>query len=175
VGENQKKQGIGAQAKWCYTCAVEPIIVGPVLNRAADCEPILRALPEWFGIEEAIVYYVAEINHLPTFLALDKAQTAVGFVSLKLHSPYAAEVYVMAVRPEAHRMGLGRALLDQADAYLRSLNVEYVQVKTLSPSHPDPHYARTRAFYQAIGFRPLEEMPELWGERNPCLILIRRL
>lgn len=150
-------------------------IIGPVLDRSADCEPILRALPDWFGIEEAIVDYVSEIDHLPTFLAVDPEQQAVGFLSLKQHSPYAAEVYVMGVRLEAHHQGLGRALMAAAEAYLRGLDVEYLQVKTLAPSHPDTHYARTRLFYEAMGFRPLEVLPKLWDEWNPCLLMVKRL
>lgn len=49
------------------------------------------------------------------------------------------------------------------------------EVKTLAPSHPDRNYAKTRAFYQRVGFRPLEELPELWGEANPCLLMVKRI
>lgn len=42
-------------------------IKGPLLGQALVCEPILRSLPEWFGIEEAIVRYLAEIASLPVF------------------------------------------------------------------------------------------------------------
>jgi hypothetical protein len=42
-------------------------------------------------------------------------------------------------------------------------------VKTLSPSRPDPNYAGTRRFYEAVGFLPIEEFPTLWGANNPCL------
>ena len=98
---------------------------------------------------------------------------AVGFLTLKRHSPYAAEIYVMGVRPEAHRLGIGRALLQQAEAYLQEQGVEYLQVKTLSATHPDPGYTKTRSYYQAMGFRPLEEFPTLWDEANPCLMMIK--
>jgi len=150
-------------------------IIGPLLGQAAACEPILRSLPDWFGIEEAIVAYVNEIDALPTFLALDQEERAVGFMSVKQHFPHAAELYVLGVRPEWHGRGMGRALLARVEAYLRDLGVEYLQVKTLAPSHPDPNYARTRRFYEAVGFRPLEVLPDLWGEHNPCLIMIKKL
>ncbi|CAN5608662.1 GNAT family N-acetyltransferase [soil metagenome] len=149
-------------------------IEGPYTGQAAICEPILRALPDWFGIEEAIVYYVDMIEQLPTFLAR-QSDHVIGFVSLQLHNAYAAEVYVMGVRPEAHRQGVGQALMQQAEVFLRQQQIEYLQVKTLAPSHPDTGYAKTRAFYMAAGFRPLEELPQLWGEQNPCLIMIKRL
>jgi len=149
-------------------------IEGPYLGKAAVCEPILRSLPAWFGIEEAIVHYVGEIERLPTFLA-GNSDGVVGFVSLKQHNPSSAEVYVIAVRQEAHRQGVGRALIEQSQEWLRGRGVEYLQVKTLGPSHPDGGYAKTRDFYVAVGFRPLEELAELWDERNPCLIMIQRL
>jgi GNAT superfamily N-acetyltransferase len=150
------------------------VIQGPILGQSAVCEPILRALPEWFGIEKATRQYIQDIDALPTFLALSDGK-AVGFLTLKQHTTYAAEVHVMGVHPEMHRQGVGQALIDEVEAYLQEQGVEYLQVKTLSPAHPDAGYARTRAFYLAMGFRPLEEFPELWDPENPCLQMIKWL
>lgn len=147
---------------------------GPHLQKGALCEAILRLLPGWFGIEAAIQHYAVEIDHLPTFLACEGEQV-VGFASLKQHFPASAEVYVMGLRPEYRRRGIGRALILQAEGYLRAQGCEYLQVKTLGPSHPDENYAQTRSFYQALGFRPLEEFPQIWDEHNPCLILVKKL
>jgi len=36
-------------------------------------------------------------------------------------------------------------------------------------------YARTRAFYRALGFLPLEERTDIWGPENPCLISVKAL
>ena len=149
-------------------------IEGPVLGKASVCVPILRSLPAWFGIEEAIVHYATEIDRLPTFLAHDAGRVA-GFLSLKQHSPYAAEVYVMGVAPDMHRRGTGGALVQRAQQWLAGQGVEYLQVKTLGPSRGDPNYARTRAFYAAMGFRPLEELGQIWNEQNPCLIMVKKL
>jgi hypothetical protein len=66
-------------------------------------------------------------------------------------------------------------LRQEAEVYLKSQGVEYLQVKTLSPSNPDPAYAQTRTFYLAMGFRPLEEFEQIWDGHNPCLILVKRL
>lgn len=150
------------------------IIEGPHLGKASLCEPILRCLPDWFGIEEAIVDYIRDINHLPTLLARDGEQV-LGFLTVKQHNPYSAEVYVMGVRPEAHKKGIGKALFLASAAWLREQGIEYLQVKTLGSTHPDENYARTRAFYTAMGFRPLEEFTQIWGEQNPCLLMVKRL
>jgi N-acetylglutamate synthase-like GNAT family acetyltransferase len=149
-------------------------IEGPLHNQSSVCIPILRALPEWFGIEKAILDFERQIDRLPTFLIRSDGSIA-GFLSLKQHNAFSAEIYVMAVRPEAQRGGMGRALVEAAETHARGLGVEYMQVKTLGPSRPDEGYARTRAFYAALGFRPLEEFQQIWGEQNSCLILVKKL
>jgi ribosomal protein S18 acetylase RimI-like enzyme len=131
---------------------------------------VLAALPGWFGIEEAVERYVREVAELPT-LAVERD----GFLSLKLHTDAAAEIYVMGVRPQIHRRGIGTALLEAAEAFLRGREVEYLQVKALGASNPSEHYAPTRRFYTARGFRPLEELTAIWGEANLCLLMIKHL
>jgi GNAT superfamily N-acetyltransferase len=81
----------------------------------------------------------------------------------------------MGIKPEAHRNGIGQALMNEAKFWLKKQGVEYLQVKTLGPSNGDQNYAKTRAFYVAMGFRPLEEFKQIWNEQNPCLILVMRL
>jgi GNAT superfamily N-acetyltransferase len=139
-------------------------------ERSRLCREILAALPGWFGLLESNARYEREVSGLPTFAAGDD-----GFLSLKLHSPRAAEVYVIGVRPELHRRGLGTALLEAAEEYLRERDVEYLQVKTLGPSRPSERYERTRRFYEARDFVPLEELEGVWDENNPCLLLVKHL
>jgi GNAT superfamily N-acetyltransferase len=151
-------------------------INGPFLDPHSSqvCETILRALPDWFGIEEALIDYAKAAAQLPTLVArVDEIDA--GFLTIKQHTPFAAEIYVMGVLPGYHREGIGRALVKRAEAYLRQMGTEYLQVKTLAAVHPDPFYALTRAFYEALGFRPLEVMPMLWGPENPCLMMVKAL
>ena len=96
-----------------------------------------------------------------------------GLLTLVRHGRHAAEVYVMAVLAQLHRQGIGRALLEHAETMLAADGVEFLQVKTLSPSKPDDGYEKTRAFYLAYGFRPLEEFPTLWDTDNPALQMIK--
>jgi GNAT superfamily N-acetyltransferase len=138
--------------------------------RSEVCRRVLEALPEWFGIEQAVRDYVRDVAQLPTFAVGDDA-----LLSLKLHTPAAAEIYVMGVRPERQGQGAGTALLHAAEEFLRARGVEYLQVKTLGPSHPSRHYQRTRRFYESRGFRPLEELHGIWDESNPCLIMIKHV
>lgn len=148
-------------------------ISAPQLGQTSLCEPILRCLPDWFGIEEGIVHYAREIDRLPTIVAWKQGQ-AVGFLSIKQHNPYAAEIYVIAVRPQFHRQGIGRQLVETAEEELRQRGIEYLQVKTLGLSRPSWHYAQTRLFYESMGFKPLEEFLKLW-DGNPCLQMVKAL
>jgi GNAT superfamily N-acetyltransferase len=120
------------------TGGIEIAVHGPSLGRSSVCEPILRALPEWFGIEEATRQYIHDVETMPTFLAVANGR-AVGFLTFRQHSKYAAEIHVMGVHPRVHRQGVGRALMGAVETNLRAQGIEYLQVKTLSPAHPDQH------------------------------------
>ena len=96
-----------------------------------------------------------------------------GIATIKHHSPYAAEIYLMAIKPAFHRHGMGRLMLGRVERRLAADNVEFLQVKTLSAARDDEGYAKTRAFWLACGFRPLEEFPTLWDPSNPALQLIK--
>lgn len=140
-------------------------------------DALLRSLPEWFGIESSIVEYVESARELPTYLARPPGpgkQAPVGVLLAARHFAGAAEIHLMAVDRSVHRSGVGRALVEAAERDLVADGVSLLQVKTLGPSHPDPGYARTRLFYGAMGFAPLEENHDLWPA-NPCLIMVKVL
>ena len=154
--------------------SIEIKLVAPHSQQSKICDLILRDLPQWFGIEKALIQYLEEIEKLPTLLASIESRY-VGFLSFKQHNKYAAELYVIGIYFEYQRYGIGSALVYHAESILRQQKIEYWQVKTLAPSHPDPFYAQTRAFYLAKGFRPLEEFTQLWGQDNPCLLMVKYL
>jgi coenzyme F420-0:L-glutamate ligase / coenzyme F420-1:gamma-L-glutamate ligase len=138
-------------------------------ERSRIAEAVLRDLPGWFGIEESTRQYVEDAAALPTLAV----ESGLGFLCLKQHTPRAAEIYVMGVRPEQHRRGIGRALVAEAERWCRARGIRYLQVKTLGPSRPDRGYDATRAFYEAVGFVALEELHGLWSHDNPTLILVK--
>lgn len=137
------------------------------------CEPILRELEAWFGIESALQEYLRNIPLLDTLVEYDSQNIPVGFLTLKQHFPESAEIYVMGVR--TRRKGLGRRLVRLAEEHLRARNTLLLQVKTLAAEVDYPPYEETRAFYRACGFLPLEIQRSLWDENNPCLIMVKSL
>jgi GNAT superfamily N-acetyltransferase len=149
-------------------------IDGPELDARVECESVLRSLPAWFGIEDALVRYVADTVRLPTF-AVRRGTEIEGFLTLREHFPKAWEVHCMAVRARARRHGHGRALLSHAEAWLAERKVEVLQVKTIAMTKESRSYAETREYYYAMGFIPLEVFQELWSPNNPCLQLVKFL
>ncbi len=148
----------------------------------AESEPVpdavgrlLEGLPEWFGLPEANAQYVRDAERMTTLVARDGESTIVGVLLHVRHFPESAEVHLMAVDRAWHRRGVGRALVERAGELARADGALLQSVKTLGPTSPDENYARTREFYLACGFLPVEELPELWDPWNPCLILVRPL
>lgn len=143
-------------------------------EKSQIAESILRSLPQWFGIEESILKYIKEVEKLPTIIARS-GERGVGFLSFKQHNESAAELLVMGIYPDRHRLGIGKLLIQETESILRQRNIEYWQVKTVAPSRVDRFYDGTRAFYLKMGFRPLEEFTQIWGKDNPCLIMVKAL
>lgn len=144
-------------------------------NKGAVCEKILRSLPEWFGIETAILDYISDAARMLTLVAENEAQEKIGFLTLNFHNEFSCEVHVMGVLPDFHGRGIGSALIKEAEAVLARKGTRFLTVKTLSPSRESSDYQKTRLFYESKGFLPLEEFKTLWGEDNPCLLMIKVL
>lgn len=107
-----------------------------------------------------------------TFVA-ELAGHSVGLTTLHDTGFSALEIELLAVLPEMHGRGIGRRLVLSAEGEARRLGKAYLLVRTLGPSRPSDHYARTRRFYNRSGFLALEERLEIWGPDNPCLLMIR--
>ena len=154
--------------------ASDPFVVDPAPRR--DLGPVARApldtLPDWFGIPAANDAYVAFVDGHDSWTATAPDGAVVGLVSGRRHFPETAEIELLAVRPEWHRAGVGRALVDAFEAFHRAEGVRMIEVKTLGPSNPDEGYARTRAFYLGVGFVPIEEL-DIWAPENPALLMVK--
>jgi GNAT superfamily N-acetyltransferase len=114
-------------------------------QKAKICKEILESLTDWFGIPEAIADYTNGSKSM-TFYACFTGNSPVGFVAVKKHNAYTAEVYVMGVKSEHHRCKIGKRLIDKCVGFCYQENLELLTVKTLDSSHPDLHYAKTRLF-----------------------------
>lgn len=153
-----------------------PGIAVAVRDRGAgdDCRRILATLPEWFGLADANEQYIAVAETECTLVAtLD--DEVIGLLIPVRHTDAAAEIHLLAVAAPHRRKGVGRKLVEAAEALLQDDGVIFLQVKTLSARRPDDGYEETRAFYRSLGFVHLEEHPLLWDESNPALQMIKSL
>ena len=143
-------------------------------ERRDICAKIILSLPDWFGLPESNKEYIEKVANT-TFYAAYMFDNVVGFFSIISHFPQTSEIYVCGIQSEYHRLGIGRKLLQNIEDDLKKEGKKFLTVKTLSASHPDKGYAKTRKFYKAVGFVPLEEFKELWGKENPCLFMVKEL
>nr|WP_083263968.1 GNAT family N-acetyltransferase [Curtobacterium sp. ER1/6] len=140
-----------------------------------DVRRILGALPDWFGDPVAIENYAAAAADGPYDSRLAVlGGTVVGVALTRRHFPASAELHLIAVHPTVHGRGVGSALVESIAAELAADGCRFLSVHTVGPSFDHEPYARTRAFYERLGFTPLEEHHGLdWS--GPSVILVRPL
>ncbi len=140
----------------------------------ADCAAVLAGLPHWFGFPEVNAEWIAALTPDSAFVALSDGRPT-GFVALAERTAAAAEIPLLAVAERWHRRGAGQALVGRTEELARARGKTLLYALTLGPSHPDAGYARTRAFWQAMGYLPLFETPALWGPEQPALVMVKPL
>lgn len=134
----------------------------------------MNALPEWFSPPDDIIKKAQQHKEMLFFSAYE-GDVPYGFLALKIHNKYAAEIYNMGVMKKYHRKGTGAALLKAAENYLAENNYIFITVKTLDFSANYKPYEQTRAFYLNSGFIPIEVFPEYWDKDNPCLYMVKSI
>lgn len=139
-----------------------------------DVARLLATVPEWFGQPESNAEYVQASRSKETWTVRDDAGIIVGVTLVDRHFEHVAEVQLTVVDRAMHGTGVGTVMIEALEADARNRGVRLLEVKTLGASHPDAGYARTRHFYQKMGFLPLEET-DLWGDDTPCLIMVKPL
>ena len=132
---------------------------------------ILTDLPEWFGLPESTEEYINESEDKPCIASFVDDE-AVGFVVLNETSVDCAEIFVMGIKKEYHRMGIGKMLNEEYESIAKKLGYTYSQVKTVEKGHYE-EYDITNSFYKAMGYKELECFPTLWDEWNPCQVYVK--
>ena len=81
------------------------------------------------------------------------------------------DLYWIAVRPDRQQAGLGRRLMDLAEARAREEGGTAIYVETSTR----PQYEPTRVFYRSLGYRPVAEIPDFYAPGDGQAILMKRL
>lgn len=132
---------------------------------------ILYDLPEWFGLPESTEEYIKDSRD-KDFLAGYVDEKVAGFIVLNPTSSDTAEIFVMGVKKEFHRLGLGTKLVSAYEKLAIERGYLYSQVKTVKSGHYT-EYDITNNFYKSLGYVELECFPDMWDEWNPCQIYIK--
>lgn len=132
---------------------------------------MLNKLSTWFGLEDSINEYVANVSECTFFVFKNLDEEVVGFYALKPTSDVVLEIYVCGVLESYHRQGIGRSMFKEATNCARKNNYKFLQVKTVQSGHYDS-YDKTNLYYQYLRFDRFEVIPDLWDEHNPCQIYI---
>lgn len=140
----------------------------------AEVLGVLATLPDWFGRPQSTAAYADEAARL-FCVAVRTAAGLVGIASLKPATRSTCEIAVIGLRPELHGRGLGRLMVDRACCWMAEQRFALALVTTFGPSIPDASYARTRAFYEAVGFLPVMELADYPDKETPTLYLVRPL
>lgn len=136
---------------------------------------ILNQLPQWFSDKKAVKEYAKKVRELPFWAALNEQNICAGFLAAQTHYGHTAEIYVCGVAPEYQHKGIGKQLYYLIEKHFEEIGYKHVIVKTLSDKADSKEYAETRKFYTNVGFEPLVTLTEMWDEKNPCLIMIKKL
>lgn len=134
---------------------------------------VLYDLPEWFGMPESTESYIVDSKNMP-YLAAYVGGDLAGFIVLNQTSPDTADIFVMGVKKDFHRKGVGRKLSEAYERLAKEKGFSYSQVKTVQTGHY-PEYDITNQFYVSMGYVELECFPDMWDEWNPCQIYIKYL
>ena len=82
-----------------------------------------------------------------------------------------ADLYWIAVHPDSQRLGVGRALLAAAEAWMAEAQRPRVYIETATR----PQYAPTRAFYLGCGYTLAAELPDYYAPGDGKAIFVKVL
>jgi ribosomal protein S18 acetylase RimI-like enzyme len=146
--------------------------------RLDDHESILEVAqalhPGWFnelGLEEI----ARDLQNEQGLVAVDNGKI-VGFViHRKREDGVSAELSWIAVRPELHRKGIGRSLVNALVDDLTQQGFRTLEVSTVAPTVEYEPYARTRSFYHDVGFSDVQIDKNFFPSGDDRLLLRKHL
>jgi ribosomal protein S18 acetylase RimI-like enzyme len=140
---------------------------------AAQCDAIVRTLPDHFGIEAGRRQCAHEVRTSPGLVAVADRRV-VGFLTTRRHFATTVEITWMAVHAAYRRRGIGQQLIARLCAQMSNEGVQLLLVLTVAASDTGDSagaYEGTRRFYRQVGFIPAYELPDLWPS-NVALLLV---
>lgn len=160
-----------------------PLQVRPLtVEDAPICDQIILTLPRHFGYESGRQACAQAVRTSEGWGAASDGRV-VGFLTVQPHGTTTVEITWMAVQADLRGQGIGRRLIERLREVSQAQGYRLLLVSTLAASYEgdtdgpaEEGYAATRAFYQAVGFLALCEVPLYWGMgSDPALLLVMPL
>ena len=160
-----------------------PLAVRPLtVEDAHTCDQIILTLPRHFGYESGRQACAQAVRTSAGWVAVSDGRI-VGFLTVHPHGTTTVEITWMAVQADLRGQGIGRRLIERLRQETQAQGYRLLLVSTLAPSYEgdtegpaEEGYAATRAFYQALGFLAVCEVPLYWGVGgDPALLLVMPL
>lgn len=100
----------------------------------------------------------------------------VGFITFKKNNKNVVEISWIAVLPKYRNKGTGTKLVLETLKILKG-KYKICEAKTLAETDKDKGYAKTRSFYEKLGFISLEIIHPYpgWDKDSPCQIFVKFL
>ena len=108
---------------------------GPRTRAPAQCETILRSLPGWFEVEEAVRQYATDSARYPTF-AVWHRRRLLGFATVRRHYGVTWELHCLAVHAEWLGRGFGSRLLRESSGPWRVAGAVLIVAGVISLALP---------------------------------------
>ncbi len=146
------------------------------ISDAETCDQIILSLPRHFGHEGGRQACAQAVRASEGWVAVLDGRV-IGFLTVQPHFATTVEITWMAVHAEFRGQGVGQQLIGHLRQEMQARGCRLLLVATLAPSYlqdtKEDVYAATRAFYQAVGFLALQEVPLYWGVGSqPALLLV---
>lgn len=134
---------------------------------------VVRALSSWFTPPDQLM--------IAADMARDEgvvAEVDGRIVGFALYAPTVRDVMILAwmgVAPEYQRRGLGAQLLDAVERIARARGYQTLEVRTVAPDTPAPHFEAARRFYLRHGFKVWRREEHVFGVQRHAIVLVKRL
>lgn len=134
---------------------------------------LLPQLPDWFGNESSNQNYYRTVRDLDAWVSKNENKEIIGLIVAKIHHNSTGDIYLMAIAPQYHRQGIGKQLIEAAEAFFIRQGCKRIVIKTLSDRVNYAPYLKTCRFYEDMGYEKMITFDEFWDDENPCLLLIK--
>ena len=139
----------------------------------------IRSVPEFFYerdfLQAEISYRAFASRHMPgsLFLTARRGQEVFAVIGAvpRLDADRVYFLASFAVKKSSRGGGIGRTLLTAMEERLRQNGARILFTETTTSAYCDG----TRAFYEAMGYRLVAEVPDFWADGDPLALYEKRL